>query len=489
MKQLIFLLVVVQFAIVLILSKNLDKPYLWTDECVQFWISKGLVDKSPPNSTSGDVFDVIEMNQISNLDPGGFGIILHYWLKVSNGHQWQRLLPFLFFLSSMLLFFLLSLEWTKSYLISICAALIPTLSPMLVHYGFEVRPYSMEYLGVMLSLYFLYKTLDSYSNKKYVFFIISLCFAMTSRYSSFITSAIFFLIYFFNYLYKNKNLKKSILHVLPGGLVILSMAIFIYFIAIKHQNPSIEPPQYLIEKLLKFNYGFLLKPTFIIYNLPAIFFIISWFALKQKNSPIVKKYNLFLQVLIAQNLVFILLSFLGIHSWDISSRWSISLHILSFVALIALVGLIVDYFQELGYFNLSQLTLPVIVFSFIAIIAHLKLDVLNYKEGGSIVESLKAITPLDDKRVLVDLWEFGTVKYLYEYGVLKNAKTHSIYPSKFDFKKLETEDFVECLDDIDPKVYQIAITPDRYFNQSNCPKGNESKWKAAGDSGKIWINQ
>ena len=61
---------------------GLINPYLWLDEAGQFFISIGLNHFSEPLSPKGSYLDMISNNNEFNLDPGGFSVLLFFWLKI-----------------------------------------------------------------------------------------------------------------------------------------------------------------------------------------------------------------------------------------------------------------------------------------------------------------------------------------------------------------------------------------------------------------------
>ena len=124
-------------------------PYLWFDEAGQFWIAKGLNHDSDPMSATGGILEVIKNNQNYNLDPGGFSLLLHFWSFVGNGYLWLRLLPFLFFVLTIIGFIYLAYRWTGNKYTAVLMGFIPMIIPMIYHEAFEVRAYSMEVLGVV----------------------------------------------------------------------------------------------------------------------------------------------------------------------------------------------------------------------------------------------------------------------------------------------------------------------------------------------------
>ena len=89
---------IVCVAVIAVFSYNaLRNPWLWFDESGQFWISKGLNHYSEVYAASGGLSDVIENNRHYNLDPGGFSVLLYFWLLINDSSTFfLRLLPYLF---------------------------------------------------------------------------------------------------------------------------------------------------------------------------------------------------------------------------------------------------------------------------------------------------------------------------------------------------------------------------------------------------------
>lgn len=182
-KYYIHFFVGVYIVFFLAISKNLFTPYLWYDEAGQFWIAKGLNHDSEPFTAEKGVLDVIENNKYYNLDPGGFGILLHYWSFISNHHVWLRMLPFLFFIGVVLSFVYLSYLWTKNSKVAILMGLVAILSPKLLYMGFELRAYSMECLGTVMGIIALEKLNTGITYRKLLMWSCVFAFFMTSRYS------------------------------------------------------------------------------------------------------------------------------------------------------------------------------------------------------------------------------------------------------------------------------------------------------------------
>ena len=161
---------------------NLLNPFLWFDEAGQFFISLGLNHYSEPNSLPGTFNEVLLNNNKFNLDPGGFSILLFLWLKISTNYSWIRLLPFLFFISSVFLTIEISKKvydfknpWIYGFLLFAI--------PQLVFRSIELRAYTMEVLSILISISLIvnFKNLNSY---KLLTISILSSILISSRYSS-----------------------------------------------------------------------------------------------------------------------------------------------------------------------------------------------------------------------------------------------------------------------------------------------------------------
>ncbi|WP_113959164.1 hypothetical protein [Roseimicrobium gellanilyticum] len=124
---------------------------LWYDESVQYWISRGIDAFSPPFQKPGNVADVMHHNARGNLDPGGYSILLHFWLMMSRTLEWQRLLPLLFFALGSGCLAWLGWRWRRSFKFALLAGLVPAVYPVLRDHANEARAYSMELAAIVIA--------------------------------------------------------------------------------------------------------------------------------------------------------------------------------------------------------------------------------------------------------------------------------------------------------------------------------------------------
>ncbi len=136
-------------ATLLFVAHGLRWTGFWYDESVQYWISRGLHPFGPPHQNPGGLADMMKQNGTANLDPGGFSLLLHFWLQAGTGAAWQRALPLMLFVSGMAGLGWLGWRWRRSARFTLFSALVPASFPLLLDYANEIRAYSMEFAGVI----------------------------------------------------------------------------------------------------------------------------------------------------------------------------------------------------------------------------------------------------------------------------------------------------------------------------------------------------
>lgn len=442
--EIIILLITIIISISIIAHKNISNPNFWFDESGQFWMAKGLNHFSVPLSEDGNFYDVIKQNRSFNSDPGGFTTILHFWTKIANNPIWLRFLPFLFFIISVLFYALLIKRISGKFSIALISIVFIFLPKIIIHNAFELRAYGMEICGILVSLYFLLEAIKKPTKKKLLILgIINLIF-MTSRYSFIInTSAITILIYVFVY---NYSIKNFIVNGYNYYLPIIIGALLIYFFTFRHQIQFDTPPHYVLRlmlydkdiseilNILKSN--FLSRPA-----LPVTLFllIVPALTLFRKKYDDVNKLDLkFINVIyiwiISIEIISIILSLFGKYPWHISGRWNINLHVCSVLSLGALFIIIIqptyDFINQLRYSNIFK--------SIIYILFVFAIITLSMKQAYKAKDSFYSYwTNLDNRNIESYQYYVGykassTIRYLFEYGPLKNKK--NIYPENFTFE-------------------------------------------------------
>lgn len=488
----------------LLIIQNLSFQYLWIDETVQFWISKGLNPDSEPFSAERGVFSVIGSNKYYNLDPGGFGILLHYWSIISNSPFWLRLLPFLFFTGIVLSFIYLSFKWSENLYTALLMGFIPIIYPMTLNMGFEIRAYSMEALGSVLCVIGAERLKNKISYKNLLLWACVFAFFITSRYS--ITVVVFVTSLYILYLiFRNNNpLKEKLLQtLLYASPVLLSLA-FICFFAFIYQNANLQPLFYL--KYLNTNPEMLMTPKALLY-LSFILFVILLTFLRNKY-PVIKKYNTLLLIALIVNIIFIILSFIGKHPWippfHYHSNRCISMIILM---MLCFAGLATEFLKYL--FNRNPVASKYIVLILLIIVLVFRRESLLLRYDRNVpkrpveTESLnyiannlyydfKTVSIKSYNKIFVDYWYSSYVRYLFEYRMAKDEKA-DIYPGKFTFAKMGRHGFqngVNYMNLWGSKTYNPDIDSITNYDMIILSgKADTNTWVRVGKTTHFWIKR
>jgi hypothetical protein len=476
-KFFFYSIVALLFLSLIAISQNLFTPYLWFDEAGQFFMSKGLNHYSDPLSVENGLSQVIENNGLYNLDPGGFSILLHYWAKLSNHHVWLRLLPFLFFLGIAISFIYLSYLWLKNKNIALFMGFIPILIPWVMSMGFEIRAYSMESLGTIICIVGLMKLKEKISYKNLFIWACVFSLFMTSRYSEVIVVFVTSLCVLFLILKSGSTQKQKFLSVIIYSTPLFATLSYIYFFAIIFQNKNIEAISYL--PYLSNNLSILFQPFNLLFLGVLFLLIISYFF--KERYAILKKYELLLFVTISANILFIILSFLGMHPWTAYSTRCISPFLLIVLCLSAFAGEYIKHIISKRNILINYINASFIVFVSVAIyILYLGTEPLyvRYYNDNNPYNDIVKINLMDYNHIYVDWCESSCFRYLFEYGDLK-TQAKNIYPEKFTFGKYggEQPKMNDLLD------HDLIITTDLFKSGSN------DKWMLIEDASYLYIQK
>lgn len=460
-QKYIFLIIVAFIWIIVLgvfVKDNISNPNFWFDESGQLLMAKGLNHYSPQFAEHGNLKDVVRNNAEFNLDPGGFTIILHYLSMLSDHYVFLRLIPFVLFLCSMIIITKLSVTWRPKIVLSYFSGFILFVSILLPKYAFELRPYSMEMLVTVLCLYFAYKISNILDSKRYA--VVSgslLAVLLWSRYSALfsICALIGIIIYF---VYKKGFLKSYIINFIYFLLPIIISAICVFIFTLQYQNISGEPPPYMQEIMFKTGVisDILLNKKVFITIIPFVM-LTFLYLISFKNNFLkknLKSYRIYFVYTIILNFFFISLSILGKYSWSIIHRWDISTHVLFTIAWIPIIFVIIDVFDVWNK-KVGKFVQVVILICFLVYTINEAKD-YKFVSYDATYDNIIDCGIEFDSSVLINVSAYPTVKYLFEYGPLKELKNEQIYTNiavfnhdgkKFprevvDFQNLDEYDYI-----------------------------------------------
>lgn len=422
-KKIAFIIIAFSFLGILAVSiLNLKAETLWFDESGQFFIAKGLNHFSPQFSQEGDVIDVIYNNARYNHDPGGFSILLHYWSMVSNNVIWLRLLPFCFFLLTVLFSFLIGHKVTGDKLYSSFFVFVPFFL-IYCNYTYLLRPYSMELLCSVFGLWSIYWLKDKTSKKRLLVVSLVLSILMTSRYSAILI--VFVYSCFISYLIYSRekgNIKKIMSSLLVYSIPLIVVLVLIWQFSLSIQNPGLaQLPHTISYRTSPFSF-------FNIFNVGL--FLIFVVTINYWNYL---NYNLklFFIVLFPFELFFIIFSFKGSVPCQVTD-----LHCgyLLLVFWLFLFSVVYNFIKQLrlGYL----VSVLVLVFTILSL--HFQFSsklTVSYKAQlfYHFAQDIKNIDLNNTPQIYVTYFFSPTVRFYYEYCKIMNEKEKNVYLNKFKF--------------------------------------------------------
>jgi hypothetical protein len=411
------------------LSLNMTYPFLWFDEAVSFWIAKGVKIDALPFTKNGGFFDMIHYNKYFNLDPGGFSILLYYVSKINENHIIIRLLPFIIYLISILLFYNIVLNITKLKSASLLISCTYLMYPNFFQTSFELRAYSLELVSTLTCIYSIQSIDINSSFRKKIFYSVLIALLMTGRYSSilitFISITIIYFKHYQNKIKPNNNIIFFTILFLPFFVVSLSVYLIFYSY---HREISQQLP-YLNYLNNEFKYLFSPINLFVV----IILITLPFFYLKRKNK--------ILLFTIFTNLFFIVLSFLGKYPYDPSSSRCNFIALSIFISLIIVLNNLIKRLLEIKAIKLS---LSFIIVMFVS--SSLGIFLPRFDKPVEIYSTLNSIDFSQNPKIYVDRWANPSLRYLYEFGNLKGKRKLHNYPMNFEL--MSEKNYVNTLEKI-----------------------------------------
>jgi hypothetical protein len=456
---------------------NLGYTGVWYDEAVQFWVSRGLGPFADPNVPRGGLADVVRWNSIANLDPGGFSAILYYWSSLDTGLVWLRLLPYLWFLASLVLLALLAWRLTASMSLSLLAAALPLAYPSFLYFATEIRAYSMEAAGVLAGAYWLDRAIHQPGSFASLALGMVCAFFLGSRYSFVLVTAAIatvFLLHTWRRLRAGsatgwRDAAEFLVPLMAGAAIIYGLTLTTQIdIWLQGSVVAHGAPDYVKAHVL----GRL--------DLSGALALVAVNTLSPAALPITTASLLCLLLILARNarpdrwwvialhsgdrfrhlyglsaiclLLSALVSAAGAYPWNIDTRWSFYLVAVSAVSVVALVAHATSALRALHKQNrlrdnrivgAVRATVPGIALGVVLVVCYRAANFRQhfYPDLGPSLAYLNSLV-LPRHSVLVWGYETPVVRYLYEAGPFRN---HPHYPSAFQFHAWSPRSDNDCL--------------------------------------------
>jgi len=455
-------------SLIILARNNLKYTGMWWDEAAQFWVSQGLSNYAQPFAAPRGVRDVIRMNNSENLDPGGFSLLLHFWTRAGKGLKWLRSLPFLFFVLGAASLGLLGWRLNHSITFALGASAVTLLYRGALYFGFEIRAYSMEMAGVAVGTLLLVHALEKPSFARLSLLGLTCGACLSSRYSYIFFIAALCCAWWYASTRRQDDLWTRSRQLLVILLPVFAAGIAIVYVTLYHQlwpemrgaQLGIAAPIYTrtfvlgagADVLSLLHSNFLSLPA-----LPITAVLIAFLFLRRPVYTALARHRvgseldrvrgrfeaLYVIILSIQG-ISIIASLLGYYPWDISSRWSAYLVMVSALSAVVLGGEIALWvrlalLQRSDQGRLERraaqigllILLIVVTFGF----RHSKtyrrtIETPVHTNVALQIEELP-VASLHDRSVFVAFYEVPMMRYLYEYGPYAGCEE---YPRLFRFE-------------------------------------------------------
>lgn len=391
--------------------QNLDIPTLWFDEAGQFYMGKGLNHFSPPGAPEGTVADVIRNNSLYNMDPGGYGLLLHFWSKISCGHVWLRLLSLSFFLTAVVFVVMIAYRVTRDRLWSAMAGLIPFFVKWNVA-AFELRAYSMELAGVVVGLWFVLEIMRRQDYKRIVAASLVLSVFITSRYACMMAVFVDCCFILWVIVRSPLTVRQKWLRVVVFAVPLLATVGACYLLAMRIQNPDAGAMYYLVY--LSHDRSVFGSTKVILFS---CFAVVMFVTRKKVPQP---EWTVFLVAFCTQ-VLFMGLSFMEMQPYFLWSKRGCMLFVMMIVPMFLSLHRFVGRFRAataavvcagMGASMVNCATSD----DYPMLMSPIKLGA--YK----LYDDLKSIDLSDYTSVYVGGGQAASFRYLYEYGALRDCR-------------------------------------------------------------------
>ena len=330
---------------------NIVNPNLWFDEALQMWASRGQYhyanyDTVQPNTIKA----AVKANYTNTWDPPGFTILLNLLGRITAQLWIFRSLTLLFFALSCLMLTMLARKWAAEYLLSSISGLILLLSPLLCHYAFEIRPYSMELFHATVALYLACACDESWSKKKCLFYGIVLALSMMSRYTSVfpaIVAASFVAGKFFYapdnpnfFAVEKKRLERFLCLFIPSLLSGLLVIVLMSTGQLDDANASVAYHQFF---LISSNPSEFFNCFTLLLWLPLLIIIALRFLPLKIFPALAQKYDLYVTFVIIFNLLKLLLDLGHFTPYSLIFRFNLPCHALLLFSWVPLLLLLFEF--------------------------------------------------------------------------------------------------------------------------------------------------
>jgi len=421
-------------------ARNLGYTGMWWDESASFWNSQGLGRYAEPFAQRRGWRDVVRMNRAENLDPGGHTLLLHLWTRAGTGLAWLRAFSLLFLVAGCAALGALGWHLTRAAPFALAATGVPLLYPAARYFAFEIRAYGMEMAGVAVVALLVARAAERPADWRLALLGLAGAGFLSSRYSFALVLAAAALALAWTWLTRRdapravaRRLAVAALPVAAAGAAIVWVTLRVQMWHEMRQGPlGLAAPVYTRAAVLDDSpdpIGLLAANLLAPAALPITLALVAALAgLRRAAQPAAALNALYAMVLSVQG-VSAGVSLLGWYPWDLRSRWSAYLVMVSAVAAVTLAADVVreararlgrrpagtTAARTVGAISTATAALAVALAAAAAAGHRQDAEALRRTDLARQIELLPALAP-GPGAVLVTFYEVPVLRYLYEHG-------------------------------------------------------------------------
>ena len=436
-------------------ARNLGYAGMWWDESASFWNSQGLSRYAEQFAPRRGWRDVVRINRAENLDPGGHTALLYLWTLSGAGVERLRSLSLLFLVVSCVALGVLGYRLTGAVTFALAAAAVPLLYPAARYFGFEIRAYSMEMAGVAVAALLLALAAERPTLPRLALLGTVLAAFLSSRYSFAFTVAAVAVALVWVGRRRGDSLAATATRLAVVALPVAVAGSAITWVTLRLQRwpdmregpLGVSAPIYTRGAVLGASADMsgllradLIAPAALPITLAIVLFL-AWRCCGNRVSP--RLGALYVMVLAVQASS-AAASVIGLYPWDLRSRWSAYLVMVSAVAAVTvaadLTALVRSYLGRPGtppglvraasYAGAAAAAL-VVALGAAAAASHRQSVESVFRTDVPRQLELLPFAALADGSVLVTFYEVPVVRYLYEHGPFRGRPE---YPGVFRFE-------------------------------------------------------
>lgn len=435
-------LVLIGIPLGIVAAKDVTSHNFWLDESGQFWLSRGLTHSSRPGAPAGGLGKILAYGSL-NSDPCLFTILLRCWMTLfGTSATGLRSLPFLFLVLTSAVIVWAAFRCGTHPLFAILAGSMPLGFPLMLYFASEVRAYSMDALAVAFLFFIPCWLDDEMPGWKTMGIGIIAALLVLSRYSVFLSGAAACVTALFPLRPLPTAIRRAVTFSVPVVIAVaVAYVLFVPSLTAGTNRPPAMYDDYLLSGKDAAARFALLRENFLsLRALPITFYLIAgplfcWFGPRNlaKLRSLVGRTALFCALSVSFAAA---ASLDGRLPWAMNSRWAIGFHSLSACCL-AMTIITFGVWTGNNGRGLARVIRWAVVSAVFVVTASIPLKTVAGYEGtpkdgiSSHLEPLAKLAKAKEMRFLVEPSAFPTVRYLCEFGPLKDAFS---YPRNFHFE-------------------------------------------------------